>query len=180
MKSSFTIKNKQLNDVYVMAQAEMEDTDEIILLLRETAEWLSSKGSSQWSGLLTGDDSHDTAGAIERGDVFVCRYRDELAGMAILMRQPSEWDCRLWGEKADFEDQAIYLHRLAIRRKYAKTGLGQAILQWCDSGISFENKQIIRLDCVADNHHLNQFYKANGYSYIGEKGGYSLYERLIK
>ena len=67
--------------------------------------------------------------------------------MVILMRKPSPWDVKLWGNKAHVEDKAIYLHRLAIRRKYARTGLGKSILDWSTRGIQFKDKSLVRLDC---------------------------------
>ncbi|WP_036745877.1 GNAT family N-acetyltransferase [Paenibacillus sp. UNC451MF] len=179
MKQPVTIKNDQINGKFTMSQARPEDTEAIMALLLEIAEWLRSKGSSQWKGLLEGYDSHDTANAIQRGDVFICKFEEDVAGSVMLIQKPSDWDCNLWGSKAHREDQAIYLHRLAVKRKYANTGLGKAILQWCDSGIRFEGKTVVRLDCIASSLQLNNFYSHNGYFYMGEKDGFSIYEKSI-
>ncbi|WP_282936553.1 GNAT family N-acetyltransferase [Paenibacillus sp. RC67] len=179
MKQPFTIKHDQINGKFTMSQARPEDTEAIMALLLEIAEWLRSKGSSQWKGLLEGHDSHDTAGAIRRGDVFICKFEEDVAGTVLLLREQSDWDNKLWGSNAHHEDQAIYLHRLAVKRKYANTGLGQAILQWCDSGIRFDEKKIVRLDCIANSLLLNNFYSQNGYAYKGEKDGFSLYEKPV-
>ncbi|AOV07797.1 GNAT family N-acetyltransferase [Sporosarcina ureilytica] len=177
MTQTFTISNQNINSQFTMVQAEVEHTAEILALLVETAKWLRSKGSTQWNALLDGVDSHNTEDAIERGDVFICKDGEKIAGMVMLLKQPSKWDSELWGPKAHHNDGAIYLHRLAIRREYANCKLGESILNWCYGSISFEGKEIIRLDCVANNEHLNRFYRQNGYTYLGEKNGYSLYER---
>lgn len=71
------------------------------------------------------------------------------------------------------------MHRLAVHRKFARTGLGRTILDWCTSGIRFPGKQWMRLDCIADNPTLNSFYAANGYVYDGENGGFRMYYRAL-
>ncbi|PWW33155.1 MULTISPECIES: GNAT family N-acetyltransferase [Paenibacillus] len=179
MKHLFSITSDYINDEFKALQAQPEDTEDVMSLLMETAEWLRSQGSSQWNALLKGEDSHHTAEAIQRGDVFVFKKGSDVAGMVILMSHPSAWDVHLWGSKAHAGDGALYLHRLAIRRKYAQSGLGRAILQWSSSGIQFEDKHIVRLDCGADNATLNAFYTRNGYTFVGETDGYSTYEKAV-
>jgi GNAT superfamily N-acetyltransferase len=180
MTHSFTIRNQYINDGFQAVQAQSGDTEEILSLLVETASWLESQGSSQWNALLQGHDSHDTPSAIQRGDVFVFKKEAEIAGMVILMPKPSPWDIKLWGDQAHAEDEALYLHRLAIRRKYARTGLGKSILQWSTSGIQFKEKSLVRLDCGADNVTLNSFYAGNGFRYAGGHDGFSIYEKLVE
>lgn len=177
MNGSFRITDDHIGAGLTMVQSKPEETEAVAALLVHTAEWLRSRGSSQWNGLLTGEDSHNTAGAILNGDVFVCKSGNDIAGMVILLRQPSEWDRRLWESKAYDGDGALYLHRLAISRKYASTGLGNSILKWCKDGIRFEGKDKIRLDCIADNAALNTFYSKNGYAHLGENSGFCIYEK---
>ncbi|CAI6027626.1 hypothetical protein PAECIP112173_00506 [Paenibacillus sp. JJ-100] len=180
MKHPFTIRKRYINDGYEAVQAQSGDTEEVLSLLVESASWLKSQGSSQWSALLQGEDSHNTPAAIQRGDVFVFKKEAKIAGMVILMQKPSPWDVKLWGDQAHDEDQALYLHRLAIRRAYARTGLGKSILQWSINGIQFKNKSLVRLDCGADNATLNAFYAANGFAYAGLQHGYCLYEKSVE
>ncbi|WP_164848665.1 GNAT family N-acetyltransferase [Paenibacillus sp. DCT19] len=179
MQQSFTMIQDTINEDFRAVLAEQEDTEVVMALLTETAEWLQSQGSSQWSALLEGEDSHDTVGAILRGDVFVFKKGADVAGMVILMRKPSAWDVKLWGRRAHAEDGAVYLHRLAIRRKYAQTGLGRSILDWATQGIQFDDKHTMRLDCGADNATLNAFYARHGYTFVGEIEGYSTYEKSL-
>jgi ribosomal protein S18 acetylase RimI-like enzyme len=180
MTHAFNIYSESINDHFQVVQAGPEDTEEVLSLLAETALWLQSQGSSQWSALLHGEDSHNTPAAIHRGDVFVFKKEAEIAGMVILMQKPSPWDYKLWGDKAHAQDGALYLHRLAIRRKYAHTGLGKSILLWSINGIKFEHKSLVRLDCGASNSTLNAFYARNGFSHVGETDGFSIYERAVE
>lgn len=165
-------------DAFQMEQATSQDTEAILALLLDTAKWFKKNGSTQWNGLLEGIDTHHTEERIQEGDVFVCREKDDVAGMVMLLRNPSEWDRKLWGDRSTDND-AIYLHRIAINRAYANEGLGAKILNWAAESNRFEGKNRIRLDCVAQNEFLNSYYKKAGYTYIDEYDGYSLYEMMI-
>lgn len=180
MQKHYKIITSTINDQFEVAVAEPNETEEIMSLLIETAEWLKSKGSTQWNGLLNGYDSHDTAHAIQQGNVFIFKKDTDIAGLVMLLSKPSKWDIQLWEDRAHDTDGAVYLHRLAVGRKYASTGLGQSILNWCTHGITFTDKELMRLDCVAENDILNSFYTRNGYVYVGEKDGYSKYEKAFE
>lgn len=163
-------------------QATMRNEDEIRELVLQTARWLRSTGSTQWSGLLSGDDSHNLSGAIQRGEVVAFRHSGdgELAASAILQQEPSEWDAGLWGTERVSEGNAVYLHRLVVNRRYAGEGLGGTLMRWIETEISFEGKDRIRLDCIANNEKLDRFYRSCGYAYMGESNGFSLFERMLQ
>ncbi|MGO4548319.1 GNAT family N-acetyltransferase [Paenibacillus sp. 2TAB23] len=161
-------------------RARPEDTEAVLQLLVQTAEWLRSKGSRQWSGLLQGEDSHQTPEAIKRGEVYLFMQGSMLAGIVMLMQKESAWDRELWG--AEGHESAIYLHRLAINREAAGKNVGEAIVRWAASGIVFEGKDRIRLDCIANNAKLNAFYLNCGYAYKGTAvnamGEFNKYEMM--
>ncbi|TFE22761.1 GNAT family N-acetyltransferase [Cohnella luojiensis] len=160
-------------------RAEPEDTQEIMRLLVNTAEWLLNKGSSQWNGLLRGEDSHNTPEAINRGEVFIFMQDSDIAGMVMLLRRPSTWDRELWSGEND--DSAIYLHRLAINRKFSGKEVGKRIMQWADTEVPTWDIPLIRLDCIANNQVLNDFYSKLGYELVGKAanslGTFSKYEK---
>ncbi|WP_256758047.1 GNAT family N-acetyltransferase [Cohnella sp. WQ 127256] len=164
-------------------RAEPEDTQEIMRLLVNTAEWLLRKGSSQWSHLLRGEDSHNTPEAINRGEVYLFNQEEQTVGMVILLQKPNSWDHDLWGERAN-DDQAIYVHRLAINRKFAGKGYGKHMMKWIeDTGASQLDKGVIRLDCLAHNEVLNEFYSGLGYEHIGKAsnshGDFNKFEKKL-
>lgn len=160
------------------AQAGSGDIEAVKGLLVQTARWLQSKGSKQWHELLAGEDRHGVAEAVLRGDVFVFKKDEQLAAMVILQQHASGWDRTLWGE--DGHDMSIYLHRLAISRDFAGEHLGQAILLWAETGIRFQGKDRIRLDCIANNPALNQLYSGAGFAYKGEhSSGFNIYEKVL-
>ncbi|AZN42026.1 GNAT family N-acetyltransferase [Paenibacillus albus] len=176
---AFTMKQEYANDRIRVVQAKPSDAVDVMNLLVETARWLQSKGSTQWSALLSGDDHHNVTGHIEKGELFMFKDGDTLAGIVLLMQVPGEWDHSLWGP--DGHESIVYLHRLAINRNYAKQGLGADIVKWAEEGVSFPGKDRIRLDCIANNETLNKFYSGIGYTYKGTSpSGFCLYEKALK
>lgn len=174
MDKHFILQKK----AFQMEQATAKDTKAVLALLLETARWFKKSGSTQWNGLLEGTDTHRTEEKILEGDVFVYRRDDQIAGMVMLLQNPSAWDETLWRDQAIVED-AIYLHRIAINRQYAGEAIGEKILKWAHESIRFEGKERIRLDCIAQNEFLNAYYQKAGYTYLGECDGYSLYEIMV-
>lgn len=47
------------------------------------------------------------------------------------------------------------------------------------TGISFRNKKVIRLDCIASNPQLFSFYESNRYQYMGQEGDFKLFEKKL-
>ncbi|PWV95206.1 acetyltransferase (GNAT) family protein [Paenibacillus cellulosilyticus] len=171
------IVNPRVIDRIVAVQSTAEDAPAIMDLLLKTAQWLNSKGSTQWGALLHGEDAHHSVESARRGDVYLFKDGDTLAGIVMLLRSPSPWDIELWGEEG--HEGAVYLHRLAINRDYSGRNLGEAILQWVHTGIRFDGKDRIRLDCNDSNPLLDQFYRSAGYTYMGHADkGFFLFERM--
>ncbi|MGG1190970.1 N-acetyltransferase [Solibacillus isronensis] len=57
-------------------------------------------------------------------------------------------------------------------------GIGKSILMWIQEYVS--DKELLKLDCVAANVKLNNFYVGNGFEFIGVTDGHSKYQKLIK
>lgn len=177
--SHFTIINSNVNEEITARQAVAEDTEQVMRLLVRTAQWLKSKGSTQWSELLEGKDVHGMAQSIVDGDVFIFKTaEDKIAGVVMLVQEARTWDLELWGED---HPEAIYLHRLAIDREVAGGRLGRDILDWVTNGIIFPGKTQIRLDCIANNEQLNRFYKSAGFVERGTSAsGFTIYDKPKK
>ena len=108
----------------------------------------------------------------------MCKQGEALVGMMMLLQEPSEWDRELWGEEG--HEGALYLHRLAISRNYAGKALGQDMMRWAEEGIRFVGKDRIRLDCIANNPVLNDFYSRIGYAFKGQApSGFNKFEKWL-
>ncbi|MDR9852414.1 GNAT family N-acetyltransferase [Paenibacillus sp. VCA1] len=161
------------------AQARPEDKMAVNSLMVQAAAWLQGKGSKQWHELLAGEDRHGVAEAVDRGDVFIFKQGDALAGMVILQQHASAWDRALWGNEG--HESAVYLHRLCIDRAFAGRQLGSAILNWAVNGIRFPHKDRIRLDCIASVPALNSLYSGAGFESRGSApdAPFNLYEKPV-
>lgn len=92
----------------------------------------------------------------------MARVGRDLAGTLTL--QPS--DQNSWPD--DPPGEALYLHRLVIKRSFARVGLGLALLRAAESVAVERGVQFLRLDCVASNERLRRYYHEAGYSSRGD------------
>lgn len=150
-------------------QAVPEEKELIENILFQAATWIKSKGSKQWSGILgqgNTKDNHDTLSAIKRGEVYFATIEEEPAGMFLMWDHQSEWDKTLWGN--DPSEAFMYLHRLAVLRKYAGQGISQKLIESAIQIAKAKEKQAIRLDCMSEKEYLNQLYKNAGFVFAGK------------
>src|SRR6185312_15161044 len=158
-------------------QARPSDLDSVIDILEEAASWLASRGIDQWrQGSFLGPRYDSIADQVYRGEVYLAILDGEPVGTLTL-----QWeDKKFWG---DVSEDAIYVHRIAIRRAYAGKGLGLRLLQWAESMVAKAGKTYLRLDCMAENAALCEYYERAGFECRGEIQGKGwrgrLYEKRI-
>ncbi|MFC5405925.1 GNAT family N-acetyltransferase [Cohnella soli] len=171
-----------MSDFTNVIKAGPEHTQDVMQLLVSTAEWLLSRGSSQWNALLRGEDSHNTPEAINRGEVYLFKEDNRTAGMVMLLDSPNAWDLDMWGDRTN-DGAATYVHRLTVNRKFAGKGVGNRMMQWVEQNTPNLDRTVIRLDCLASNEVLNRFYANLGYELVGqatnEYGLFSKYEKSL-
>lgn len=155
--------------------AAIEDSCAIIKLLKQLAQWMKENGINQWRYLLDGGDDQEIKQAIVNQETYIVLKDKDIIATFSLSSKQSEWDRQLWG--SDTAVSTLYLHRLAIIPAYMKKGIGKSILMWIQENVS--DKELLKLDCVADNVKLNNFYKCNGFEFIGVTDGHSKYEKRI-
>ncbi|TCW50214.1 hypothetical protein EC917_11799 [Bacillus thuringiensis] len=159
---------------YTIRTAIEEESDSIITLLREVAEWLQHKEVDQWQYLLGGEATAEILEGIREKYTYVVTNGDEIVGTVTVSPTQNEWDERIFG-KAEVSD-SLYIHRFAVKRKYKGNGIGEWILQWIDENVQCD-KEYLKLDCVGHNCTLNDFYKSSGFDYIGSTDGLSKFQK---
>lgn len=159
--------------------AAQEDTEGVIAFLKKIAQWMKNNRINQWQYLLSGGDDEEIKEAILHKETFILLEEGEIIGTFTLSSRQSEWDRHIFG--IDPNSDSLYLHRLAISPENMGRGLGTEIIEWIHKNAKAE-KEYIKLDCVSNNSKLNQFYKDNGFEYIGEKDQHSKFQKplLIK
>ncbi|WP_230873622.1 GNAT family N-acetyltransferase [Paenibacillus woosongensis] len=108
-------------------------------------------------------------------DVYLAEWNNEIVGTYTLT-----WsDPLIWQELDNLESG--YIHRFAVNRKYRGLDIGKYLLKSAEQQIRIKGKKWIRLDCMAENPRLNQYYGDYGFQYIrridGEGWSANLYEK---
>jgi GNAT superfamily N-acetyltransferase len=131
-------------------------------LLEEVAEWLARRGINQWRPGSFRLSANYYAESIRRGEVQLAFCGGALVGtLRLLLREPI-----VWPEIA--KDDAVYVYNLAIRRERANQQLGGRLLEWASQRALTLGRTCVRLDCVAENTFLRDYYTRAGFVDRGE------------
>lgn len=139
------------------------ELDASVDILEEAAVWGGSDGRSTWpTGWFT-----DPAGAgrarvhkdIESGSLYIVWLDGKSAATFALL----DTDPVLWPAAGD---DALYLHRFAVRRSAA--GVGRRAMEWMVSEVRRRGRTNLRLDCREDNPGIRSYYERIGFRLVGE------------
>jgi ribosomal protein S18 acetylase RimI-like enzyme len=140
--------------------ARPDDIDAVADLLAEASAWLQSKGIAQWPARFSADF---LAACIQRGELFVAADGEVIGGTVTL-----QWsDPPFWGDR----DDAGFVHRLAVRRSYAGSGCGRALLRWAEDEARMRGRSFLCLDTLSSNARLRRYYEDMGFRLVGEIEG---------
>lgn len=165
-------KRKQL----IIRKAVPGDAARILDLWKRLGEWLQAEGIDQWRPeRLTLEEIRTFFD--EGAEIYLAEMDGDLVGTYLIV-----WfDPSIWGEWD--HAGAGYIHRLAVDRRYQGLGIGLRLLRDAEDRIRQNGKTTARLDCMADNERLNQYYRDSGYRFVGRKdhGHWSanLYEKEL-
>jgi len=147
-------------DLRVAGSGEAEVSAAII---EEVAAWGASQGYPSWlPGSFTGPDSLGMSRL--RGDIaasslyLVWRAGTPVATFSLLERDPMYWPAA--------GDEALYLHRFAVRR--AAAGAGHHAVEWCLREARRRDRRYVRLDCLAENPGIRKYYERFGFTAVDE------------
>ncbi len=163
-----------VSDIRII-RAEIGDLDKVLEILEEASRWLSSKGlETQWRPSPA--FRHTIKDNIERGDVYVVKGLKGTIGTITL-----QWnDKKFWG---DTRQDAGYIHKLAITRSHAGQHLGLRLLNWAEAKARAQGKSYLRLDCLASNKTIRQYYERVGFTHVRDTPApgwkASLYEKKL-
>ncbi len=145
--------------------ARLEEIDLLIEILAETAFWLQARGIAQWQWQWPPPPGlrDKMADKIEQGDVYLARAASNQYAIGALR---FEWqDVELWH---DANGEAGYVHSLAVRPHLHGHKLGETLIEWAKTHVRSRNRNCLRLDCVASNVALRNYYAKLGFRYCGE------------
>lgn len=131
--------------------ATSDDIETIGSILQEAARWLEQTGQLMWrdSELLPSRIAED----VRAGLFFLAVLNTEPAGTIKFQLEDS-----LFWPDVPHSDSA-FVHRLAVRRRFAGTGVSTALLNWTAQRARSLNKRYLRLDCEASRPKLRAVYE---------------------
>jgi protein-tyrosine phosphatase len=153
-----------------------DDIDTVLGILDEAAAWIiEQKLPSVWK---PGEFSRETfLEQISRGEVHVGLVDGKPAGTITL-----QWsDLVFWGEQ---QPDSGYVHKLAVRPVCAGQKIGLEMLKWAEAAAREVGKRFLRLNCLAADRKIRDYYERAGFLYKGDivrpKGVAALYEKALQ
>jgi ribosomal protein S18 acetylase RimI-like enzyme len=135
-----------------------QDEFEIVYdVLHENALWLLRKDIIQWPLDWLETKQQEIQEHVELGMYYAVEIDNEIAAIVEIRTSPED----IWENDKIL---ALYIHKLAIRRKFSNENLGRKVINLIESKAVLNGVKFLRLDCVAHNDKLRQYYEANGFS----------------
>ncbi|MEM7114100.1 MAG: GNAT family N-acetyltransferase [Chloroflexota bacterium] len=136
-----------------VSAASQEQQTEILQILQETQQWLRYRGINQWTLRFTAEWITES---IAKGEFFCGQVDQDIIAVFRL----TDNDSSMWGDRTN---DAIYIHSLAVVRRWRGYGIGQYLLQWIEGYAAQAARRYLRLDCLADNLALCRYYEQAGF-----------------
>jgi GNAT superfamily N-acetyltransferase len=138
-----------------------QDTEMVAEVLREAARWLEQSGMAMWR-----DDElvpSRIAADVDSGLFFIAECDGEAAGVVKFQLE----DGQFWPDVQ--QGKSAFVHRLAVRRRYAGGGISSALLSWAIGRADSLRKDYLRLDCEASRPKLRAVYERFGFVHHSDR-----------
>lgn len=165
---------EQLKTNLIIRPARGDEASAVLNLWQMSARWLNAKGIYQWRPEYF--QIEKVMRFLNDGsEVYLAELDSQYVGTYVIT-----WsDPHIWREMDCSE--AGYIHKFAVNRDYQGLGIGSLLLKSAEKQIKQQGKTLIRLDCMADNARLNQYYQEHGYNLVrrmnGDGWSANLYEK---
>lgn len=147
-------------------------------IIEEVAAWGEATGYPSWiPGSFTGPESVGISrlrADVASGGLYLMWRGERAVGtLSLLENDPLFWP--------GAGDEAMYLHRFAVRRGDA--GAGRQAVRWCIGEARRRGRSFVRLDCLAGNPGIRRYYESYGFVQVDGKlvngTQYSLYQVAV-
>lgn len=158
----------------IIRPASLDEAPIVFNLWLGSAKWLQAKNIDQWNPVRFALE-HVIEYMNSGSDVYLAVMNNEFVGTYLITWE----DPFIWKELDDSESG--YIHRFAVSRQFKGMGIGIKLLRIAEEQIRSKGKKHIRLDCMADNERINQYYRDAEFQYVRrmDEEGWSvnLYEK---
>jgi GNAT superfamily N-acetyltransferase len=149
-----------ISDRLSITLAEPPEAPLVAEILLEAAAWLEQRGTPMWR--LDELAPERIAAEVAQGLFALARCDRDAAGT---IRFELE-DRLFWPDVA--EGEAAYVHRFAVRRRFAGGSVSSALLDWAVRRTRGAGRPYLRLDCEASRPRLRAVYEGFGFQYHSE------------
>jgi GNAT superfamily N-acetyltransferase len=138
-------------------QATAADVNTVSSILLEAATWLKERDMAMWRAheLLPENIAKD----VRAGLFFLGEHTGEPAGTIKFQLS----DLEFWPDVPDHE--SAFIHRLAVRRRFAGGAVSAALLFWAVERTASLGRPYLRLDCEASRGRLRAVYERFGFQH---------------
>ena len=158
-----------------VSTAKLEDIDTVLGILDQAAAWIiENELPSVWK---PGEFSRETfLDQIAKDEVYLGRVDGKAVRTFVLQWSDAFW----WGERPP---DAGYFHKFAVRPALAGQGIGLEMLRWAEERTKSAGKKFFRLNCIAADRRVRDYYEKAGFIHQGDIMGRlalaSLYEKVL-
>lgn len=155
--------------------ARPDEADLVAGMWAEAAAWLASRSSDQWQ---YPPRRERIEASIAAGECWLAFDGGRAVATITLDRHA---DPDFWVPDDD-PDDALYVHRMVVRRSSAGGEIGSALLDWASLRAARAGLSWLRLDAWRSNYHLRAYYESRGFVLVrvvdaaGRRSG-ALYQR---
>jgi GNAT superfamily N-acetyltransferase len=144
-----------------IALAEPSEAHLVSEILVEAATWVDQRGVPMWK--LDELKPERISAEVAQGLFALAWVEGEAAGT---IRFELE-DHLFWPDVPNGE--AVYVHRLAVKRRFAGGTVSSALLEWAVQQVRALGRPFLRLDCDASRARLRAVYERFGFRYHSER-----------
>jgi GNAT superfamily N-acetyltransferase len=142
-------------------QTTPQETETVSSILNEAAGWLEQVGMPLWprEEISTERIAVDVAAGLF---VFAEISGEQVGTIKLQLEDPEIWPDVPAGESA-------FIHRLAVRRRFAGLGISTALLDWAVRRTTLLPRRYLRMDCHAGRPRLRAIYEHFGFQFHSER-----------
>lgn len=144
---------------HLIRRAHPREAPTVAAMWTEAGQWLATIGSDQWQYPARAER---IAASIAAGECWLVeRAREPVATITLDgYADPDFW------RSDDDPDDALYAHRMVVRRAAAGAGLGAALLDWAGARVELAGRRWLRLDAWRTNQRLRSYYEGQGFDLV--------------
>ncbi|AWI03445.1 N-acetyltransferase [Clostridium drakei] len=164
----------------MMRKAVIEDTKEIMQIIKETIAEMRTYNNTQWDENYP--QEKDFMKDIQKGDLYVAEREGKLVAFVCINKvEPVEYNGLNWSLK----EECMVVHRMAVNPNYRRSGIGTELMKFVDELALANNIRYLKTDTYSINTKMNALFKKCGYdlvgemSFLGKEEPFYCYEKIL-